>query len=221
MYDQMPITASSGGAGIVNLTTKETNAEANTQLTNIWQNTDNLDAALTAALNTAATPATGTLSLTTILAAAATTRYNYIVTRCSDSTNLGLLETHLDTYAAPLPGKRQQGIAGSMDTPANQITLAQAVNAWRVQILGCELFQEQHYEIAAAWAAHRQFEEASDAGTAYKFYPLSSVKIPRLETQYMTSTEEEAAVNAGITPVSVRNAQAFIPRSITSRIPQT
>jgi phage tail sheath gpL-like len=214
-YDQMPITSAVAGA-IVTLTTKEANAETTTQVTNIWQNADNLDV-LTATLNTGATAGVGALSLTTILAAAATTRYNYIVTRCSDSTNLALLETHLDTYAAPLQGKRQQGIAGSMDTPANQITLAQAVNAWRVQILGAELFQEQMYEIAAAWTAHRQFEEASDAGTAYKFFPLKSVKIPRLETQYMTGTEEEAAVNAGITPVSVRNAEAKIPRSITSR----
>jgi phage tail sheath gpL-like len=214
-YDQMPITSGVAGA-IVTLTTKETNSETTTQVTNIWEDSDSLDV-LTTTLNTGATPGAGALSLTTILAAAATTRYHYIVTRCSDSTNLGLLETHLDTYAAPLQGKRQQGLAGSMDTPANQITLAQAVNAWRLSILGCELFQEQMYEIAAAWAAHRQFEEASDAGTAYNFYPMGSIKIPRLETQFMTSTEEEAAVNAGITPVVVRNAQAFIPRSITSR----
>ncbi len=214
-YAQMPIT-SAASTGVVTLTTKEANVETTTQVTNIWQDTSNLDTQ-TATLNTGATAGAGSLDMTTILGNAATTRYNYIVTRCSDATNLGLLEGHLDTYAGPLQMKNGQGLAGSMDTPANQITLATGLNAFRVSILGMELFQEQHYEAAAGWAAHRQFEEATDPGAPYKNYPMGSIKTPRLATQYMTDTEIESALNNGITPVAVDSGgQAYIPRSITS-----
>jgi phage tail sheath gpL-like len=214
-YAQMPI-VSSVVASTVTLTTKEGHDDTPSQVSNTWQDSTNLDT-LTATLTAPAVSGNGTIDIATVLAAAATTRWHYIVVSASDSTNLGKLETHLDTYASALNAKRGQGIGGSMDTPANQITLAQAVNAWRVQILGCEKFMEQHYEIAAAWSAQRQFREASLPSTAYKMYPMKSVAIPHLETEYMLPAEEEAAVNAGITPVVVRNGEAKIPRSITSR----
>jgi phage tail sheath gpL-like len=104
-----------------------------------------------------------------------------------------------------------------MDTPGNQITLARAINAHRVQVVGCELFQTAHYENIARWASHRQFEEQTDPGTPYKFYPLGNIMPPHLETDYMTDVEREAALNAGVTPIMVTTGQVNIPRSITSR----
>lgn len=214
-YDQMGIT-SVGPAAVVTITAVEANAETTTYVTNIWQDDSNLDT-LTATLNTGAVVGAGALDLTAILAAAVSDRYDYIVARTSDSTNGGLLETHCDTLAGPTLGKRQQSIIGSMDTPGNQITLAQAINAHRVQVIGCELYQTAHYENIARWVAHRQHEEQIDAGVPYKDFPLGRVMAPHLTTDYMTDAECEAALNAGVTPLMVRNGEVQVPRSITSR----
>lgn len=215
-YTQMPITASAGGAGVVNLTAKETNVETTTMVTNIWQDASAL-VTLTATLNTAAVAGAGALDLTTILGNAASDTYHYIVACTSDATNGGLLETHLDTYVAPLLGMRQQGIIGTMDTPAAANALAQAINAHRVDVLACELFQEQHYEIAAAVAAHRAEEEAIDPATPYKYYPLSGILLPHDPADYILKAEVETALHSGVTPIQVVNNQAYIPRMITSR----
>jgi phage tail sheath gpL-like len=216
MYDQMPYTVATGGAGITTLTAKEANVETDWVMNNIWHDDSNLSV-LTATLSLTATAGLGALDISTVLAAAATERYNYIVINTSDATNIGRLETHLDTYAAPLQAKRGEGIAASVDTPGNQLTLATAVNAHRVQILGCELFQEQNYEIAAAWAAHRQYREASQVNVPYKRYPLKGIRVPHLDTSYMTQGEIESALNGGITPIGVINSEARVIRSITSR----
>jgi len=215
-YGQMPITAAAGGAGVVNLTTKELNIEATTMVTNMRQDASRL-VTLTATLNTAAIAGAGDLSLATILGVAATQRYDYIVACTSDSTNGGLLEAHLDTYVAPLHGMRQQGLIGSMDVPADVNTLAQAINAHRVEVVACELCEEQHYEIAAALAVDRAQEEAMDPATPYKYWPMQSVAIPFDPADYMLGTEVETALHSGVTPVQVINNQAYIPRMITSR----
>jgi len=213
-YDQMPIT-SAGPAAVVTLTTKEANVDTTEMVTNIWHDDSNLSV-LTATLNTGATAGVGALDITAVLANAVTERYNYIACRCQDATNGGRLEAHLDTYASAVNAKNGQGVIGCMDTPGNQITLAQAINAHRVQVIGCELFQTAHYENISRWVAHRQYEESAEPGTAYKYYPLQNVMAPHLTSDYMTPTEIEAALNAGVTPLVVEG-ETQVPRSITSR----
>jgi phage tail sheath gpL-like len=85
-----------------------------------------------------------------------------------------------------------------------------------VEIVGMELFQQAHYENIAKIAARRLYEESSDAGVAYMNYPMQSIMPPHLETDYMTDTEREAALNAGVTPVMIYNGESTIPRMITS-----
>jgi len=215
-YGQMPYNALAAAPPVVTLTAKVVNLTSAFVMANIRHDTSRL-VTQTITLNAAAVAAATAVDITSVLTAASTQRYDYIACSATDSTNIGKLETHLDLYAAPLAAKRGQGVCASPDTPGNQITLARAVNAYRVQILGCEMFEEQSYEIAGAWVAHRQYREASDAGTAYCHYPLQSVRRPYLETDLMTAVEIESALNGGITPCQAIGTETQIPRSITSR----
>jgi len=214
-YDQMPVT-SAVAANIVTLTTKEQNEEATELVTNIWQDTTTVYTA-NIALNTAATAGAGALDMTAILTAAQAYHFDYIVTRCSDSTNGGLLETHCDTMSSALKGKYCQGVMGSMDTHANIVTLATGLNAFRVQIVDAYKCQHAHFEGAAVWTAWRMFEEGSRPQTAYSDYPIPTIKVPKLVTDHITDTQIETALDNGITPIAVDGGgQAYIPRSVTS-----
>jgi len=215
-YDQFPLTAAAPVANILTVTTKELNVESTDQVTNMWVDTSKCYTTAVA-LNTGATAGAGALDISTVLTASISEVYDYYVTRTTDSTNGGLLEAHLDTYIAPLEGQRQRGIVGSMDTPGNVNTLSQAINARLVEVMYCEKYLSFGYECAAMAAADWAYLDSFNPASPIKYYPLKSIAIPHLSSEYMTKAECETALHSGVTPLIVRNGEATVARRVTSR----
>lgn len=214
-YAQMPVT-SAYAAAVTTLTCKEANVESTESVTTVRHDDSNLDT-VTATLNTGATAGAGALDLSTVLTNSATELYDFYVARTTDSTNGGRLETHMDTYVAPLKGLRQQAIFFSMDTPANAVTCSQAINAHLVQVGTAELWETPGYEIAAMWAAERAYREATDPATPYKYYELGNAMPPFLVADRILDTEIETCLHGGVTPIAFTNGGSKIVRSVTSR----
>lgn len=178
-------------------------------------------------------------SFTNALAAVATGEY-FIVAACSDTTNAGLIKTHLGTYAGIAERKRQQAVMGlKTQTVATAVTFGQTVNATRVQIVyqrdtGSSVVDPWTPctgELAASVAAARLYGDGTIGnGGAVRgeiSYPaqnldgvlLGGVKSQRLASCAFLATEINQLLNAGITPLepSIANpGYSRVVKSITS-----
>lgn len=136
------------------------------------------------------------------IAAAAGDRYYYYALPYTDSVNLALFETSLDSLDEPENGKRAVYVAACIDTPANAITLATGQNFARGQIAWAEGSEDYPGCIAAALAAYRARYESSDPAAN-----ISGEEIPGLHpsprpTDVPTGTELQNAINNGLTPIA-------------------
>lgn len=160
-------------------------------------------------------------SLTNAFAELAPERFNYIVAPQDDSATLQLWRTQVNTYAAPLEGKRQVVVAASIDTLANSITIAQAVNAERVQIAWHYNADNDPCVIAASLAALRALLESIDI--AVPIFGATRASMSTLLTQPVAAdrplaSENASALNAGLTPLqATRSGVVYVVRSITTK----
>lgn len=178
-------------------------------------------------------------SFTNALAAVATGEY-FVAAACSDTTNAGLIKTHLGTYAGIAERKRQQAVMGlKTQTVATAETFGQTVNATRIQIVyqrdtGSSVVDPWTPctgELAASVAAARLYGDGTIGnGGAVRgeiSYPaqnldgvlLGGVKSQRLASCAFLATEVNQLLSAGITPLepSIANpGYSRVVKSITS-----
>lgn len=178
-------------------------------------------------------------SVTNALAAVATGEY-FIAAAHSDTTNAGLIKTHLATYAGIAERKRQQAVMGlKTQSVATAVTFGQTVNATRIQIVyqrdtGSSVVDPWTPctgELAASVAAARLYGDSTigNGGTVRGeiAYPaqnldgvlLGGVKSQRLASCALLATEINQLLNAGITPLepSIANpGYSRVIKSITS-----
>lgn len=175
-------------------------------------------------------------SFTNALAAVATGEY-FIAAACSDTTNAGLIKTHLATYAGIAERKRQQAVMGlKTQSVATAVTFGQTVNATRIQIVyqrdtGSSVVDPWTPctgELAASVAAARLYGDGTIGnGGAVRgeiSYPaqnldgvlLGGVKSQRLAACAFLATEVNQLLNAGITPLDPSIANPGYSRLIKS-----
>jgi phage tail sheath gpL-like len=150
------------------------------------------------------------------LDAVASSRYHLIVSPYVDATNLAKFKAHCDTQAQPLQGRRQRWIACFNGTLAAGITLADTINAQRGQLVWEEDPDDLPGEIAAGFAAYVASQIGSDRAAN-----LDGLVIPGLQSQYdasdvPTESEQDSALNNGLTPLLSGTGRVSIVRSITS-----
>jgi len=175
-------------------------------------------------------------SVTNALAAVATGEY-FIAAAHSDTTNAGLIKTHLATYAGIAERKRQQAVMGlKTQSVATAVTFGQTVNATRIQIVyqrdtGSSVVDPWTPctgELAASVAAARLYGDSTigNGGTVRGeiAYPaqnldgvlLGGVKSQRLASCALLATEVNQLLNAGITPLEPSIANPGYSRLIKS-----
>lgn len=150
------------------------------------------------------------------LAAAAPSRFHLIVAPYVTSTELNLFKVHCDTYAEPVEGKRQRFIAAMNDTLANTKTVADAVNAKRGQIAWLENSESPPSVVAATLAGLTVLRTSSDRSRDLNGEALRGVAGPASDADYPTGTEQQQALNYGITPLTVVDGEVVVVRSITN-----
>lgn len=160
-------------------------------------------------------------SVANALAAIAAGEY-FIVAAHQDSTNIGLIKTHLATYTAISERKRIQAVCATSNVSvATAATLGTTINAARIQIAYqrdassggvVDPYTPTTGEIAAAVATARLYGDAQQGGTvkgelAYAAcnndgLQLAAVKSPRLVAAQLLGSELRTLLDAGITPLA-------------------
>lgn len=153
---------------------------------------------------------------TAALDSMAAVRFNYIVAPYQTATELTLYKTHVNTYAEPLEGKRQQFLSASLLSLASAIAISDAVNAKRGQTLWHFNSLDTPAEMAAAWAGVR-----SDKIGQTRAFNFDGIVIPNIAPQvliadYPTANEQNSALNSGLSPLSPLFGQVAIVSSVTN-----
>jgi phage tail sheath gpL-like len=167
--------------------------------------------------------------VTAALAAILATRFYYVIPAHEDSVNLGLIKTQVLTQAQPLTNIRQRVVCGSVDTIANTITLANALNDARVEVCWHKVSDCTPGEIAAQCAAVFSLEEQKlfgSPGTAQNFdsYGVGAqnaanwhIPADRSSTQTARSVQV-SALNSGISPIiNQKGGVTMLVSRITSK----
>lgn len=160
-------------------------------------------------------------NLTTALANITSTHIYYLVTSATDTTNIGILVSHLTNKEAPKIGLRSVGIAASRDTVANVTTLANTHNYARQQIVWQEDSDDDPASIAANMAAVRAKWENTDPAYPLAGYGESDWLVPAAfdSADWPTGDEQSEAINDGVTPIATKKAGAgsYIVMSVNTR----
>jgi phage tail sheath gpL-like len=214
-----PVTASSGGSGIITLTAKNLGPEANwiRVQSAIIGTSVGTTTSLTA--NTFMSGGTTADSNTTALSTITASRYYYIALADGDSTNVGAAVTQVNNMAQPTTGLRQRVIYGSMDTVSNVITSATAQNAARAEcVWGSGAVDWTNGELAAFSAAlYTLLEAGATVGVNRKNFSLfpansndqnywNSTLVPASRNGpggAPTPTQIQSLLNNGVTPWTV------------------
>jgi len=170
-----------------------------------------------------ATADSNVTALTNILAK----KFYYIVSAAEDATQLGALNSQVNTQAAPTTGIRQRVFAGSVDTLANATTVATGINSARAEIVWAEKSPFTPSELAANQAAVVALFEANQSNPRTNFAGFGNDavstnywKVPksRLDSATPTRTSIKSALNNGLSPIGVNpNGTTYLVNRITSR----
>jgi phage tail sheath gpL-like len=181
-----------------------------------------ITSAVTPSAHTLCTGGTTADDNTAALATILPTRFYYIVPSAVDATQLGAVQTQIDTQAGPLVGLRQRMVAGSVDSLANATTIATGLNGARSELVWQASGDVVPSELAAkACAGYALFEASTVPRLNFNGYgsntndqSLWDVKKP-LSAVGPTRAQILSALNNGITPVAVGKGGAT---SIVKRI---
>jgi phage tail sheath gpL-like len=208
---EWPVIASNV-AGVITLTAKQKGLRGN------WLR---LQAAILATVSpamttTATTDAFFTGGTTADSNATALTTINgrwfyQIVSAAEDATQVGALASQISTQALALNGLRQRGFFGSIDTPANAITIAVGLNNPRMELEHQEKAPATPAEIAANNAMVFALEEASELGFRTNFIgygntaktaPLWKLAASRVASAWPSPATLRSLLTNGITPIA-------------------
>jgi phage tail sheath gpL-like len=137
-----------------------------------------------------------------------------IVSAAEDATQVGALVSQIATQAMALNGLRQRLFFGSVDTPANAITIAVGVNAPRVEMIHHEKNPFTPAELAANNAIVYALEEASELGFRTNFIgygntaktqPYWKVPASRVQSAWPSPATQRSLLQNGITPIAVNS----------------
>lgn len=228
-------TAGSGTIGSAQPTWPTTLGATTTADSNgvVWTCWGTLSGAGIATLGGGATADNYTNALATVVANGF---YNYVLCD-SDATNIGRAVTQVNSQANPLTGIRQRVFAGSMDTLANAITIATALNAPRCELQwGGQALDITPLELAATMAAiYSLYEQTGNTGWRlvgrlnFSGFPTGNPLYNDAASWPLVGTRNGAsgaptqanitsALNNGVTPIVVlNNGQAQLAKRITTR----
>lgn len=160
---------------------------------------------------------TGTEDYTAALGAIGRQRYARIAIGTSDTTNAALVKTTLATLAVVTTQVYDQAIYGFNGTQANATTLAQTtLNDPRSQVCAMRNSETHPSEIAAGMAALRAATEGDDPVPDYDNADCSFWIAPtnKFDSDTWLPSEENALLNAGVTPIKSENSVAKVVRAI-------
>jgi len=222
-----PVTAANA-AGVVTLTAKQNGLRGNlirfqAQIIANSSIGTTTTATTDAFLTGGTTADSNAAALTTI----ASKWFYYIVSAAEDATQLGALKSQVETQALALNGIRQRVFAGSVDTPANFITLAVGLNSPRVEIIHSEKSPWTPAEIAANAAAVYAMEEADELafrtnfigyGNSARTAPLWKMPPSRVASAHPTPATQRSILQNGGTPIAVnQSGSTYIVDRFTTR----
>lgn len=150
------------------------------------------------------------------LDAVAPERYPYIVASHVGSTNLAKYKTHVNDGAEPLTGSRQRFFYGSIDTLGNTITLSDAINAKRGELIWHAGADDLPGELAAGAAAQHALLLSSDRARPLDGETISGLRPQNDLADKPLNTELASALNNGITPLNHDGTSVFVVRAVTN-----
>lgn len=218
-----PVTAGNS-SGVVTITSKQKGLRANFIRYFAQIKPSGIGTTVTPTASTLTSGGTVSDDLTTALTTIVARRFYYLVPAAEDATQLGALLSQVATQALAVTGIRQRVVAGSVDTLANGITLTTAMNGTRAEVSWLAQSDVPPCELAANAAAVYTLEEAplvprlnfsgygDDAASSANW----KIKAP-LSGAAPTRSQILAALNAGLTPIGVRNGRTYLVKRITTR----
>lgn len=151
-HPNLPATASNA-AGVVTITARTAGLPGNTIA---------VRSEITAGIGMTSTDGGAYLASGTVagdpqtqLAAIESDRYHLIAIESDDATEVGYLKTHVDAASTPAQKRWCLGICASIDTAANTQTLANGLDAYRMQCVWQENSDRSIFALVAAFAGHR------------------------------------------------------------------
>lgn len=160
---------------------------------------------------------TGNEDATTLIAKLQKTRYARIAVGHNDSTNAALWSTMVNTKAGPLSLLLDQLLFGHNGTAGQAITLAQTnLNAFRAQVLWYRNAENHPAVIAALVAAFRSVYEQTNPIYDWDAFPTPYLQPQAFEADFPSDTEQDTALNAGVTPLTTVDGVARVVRMITT-----
>lgn len=159
---------------------------------------------------------TGANPTTQLDAVAGAERFHLIFSGFLDSTNLGKFKTSLTSLAQPITGKRGRWLACSPDTLANAITLSDGLNDPRGELIWMEAPDALPIEVAGAYAGAHTAKRSSDRAANTDGMALPSIKTRYAIADRPTISEQNTALNNGLTPIRDEAGTAVSVRSVTN-----
>lgn len=159
----------------------------------------------------------GTTDVTTILSRLAATRYARIALQVSDNTNASLVEAYLNDKATMLKLLLEQAVFATSGTLTQAQSLARTgLNAQRAQVLWMPNADIHPAVIAAVKTAIRASTEGADWVPDYDGLVLPGIPGHLSDTDVPSDSEQNIALNTGVTPITSAGGNARVVRSITS-----
>lgn len=163
---------------------------------------------------------TGSEDVTALLTKLQNRRYARIGVGHNDATNAALWEAHVNAKAGPLTLLLEQLVFGHNGSSSQAISLAQTtLNAPRAQCIWHRNSETHPSEIAAFIAAYRSSVENAEPLYDYDamVIPTTTIAPQAFEADSPApNTEQNTALNAGVTPLETVNGEARIVRMITT-----
>lgn len=223
----LPVTASSGGAGVVTLTAKQKGLRGNFIRYNASViPSSGVGVVVTPVNRTVFSGGTTADSNTNALATISTHRFYYQVSAAEDASQFGALVSQTDSNASPIVGLRCRAFAGAVGTLAATTSITTGLNSARSEVVWSQNSDLTPAQLASnAAAIYSLFETSLGARSSlnYDFFGNDAVtsqywKIPAplAGTTPSRNTIKSALLN-GVTPVGVANGRAYLVKRITTR----
>ena len=211
-FSDLPVTAAVAGA-VVTFTSKNKGTFGNGLLVNLDAGTA-LPAGVTASIVAMANGA-GDPDITAALAVVFPVRYQLIATQFADTTNLGVLKTHLDNVSGKVEQRGARGFFGITGILSAAITLATTFNFERFSAPYSRGNRATACEVAAGYAAYRA--SVDDPSMPLDDDVLPGFLIPPNAGDWFSRTEQESCLHNALTPLYVGTDNALhVCRAITT-----
>ena len=170
------------------------------------------------------TPVTGTMAggtdtganPQTQLDAVASFRHHYLGSGFTDSVNLLKFKSDRTSRATPIEGKRGRWIGCTVTTLALAITLSDAINDPRGELIWARNTDDLPIEIAASACGIYSAYRSADRAANLDGFALPGMDGPFADSDNATELEQNTALNNGMTPVRLNAGVLSIVRPVTN-----